>query len=132
MNLACPEGYAPDKATLERAKRIAAETGSKLEIVRDPIDASKDADILYTDVWVSMGEESEREKRLKIFQGYQINSKLLSVAAKDAVVMHCLPAHRGLEITDDVIEGDQSIVWQQGENKLYGAVGLLEFFLRGD
>jgi ornithine carbamoyltransferase len=132
MNLACPNGHDPDKATLERAEKIAAETGSKLEIVRKPVDAARDADVLYTDVWVSMGEESEREERLKIFQGYQINSELLSLAEKDAVVMHCLPAHRGLEITDDVIEGNQSIVWAQGENKLYGAIGLLDFFLRGD
>jgi ornithine carbamoyltransferase len=78
-----------------------------------------------------MGEEKEREERLKTFQGFQINADLLSLAAKDAVVMHCLPAHRGLEITDDVIEGDQSIVWAQGENKLYGAIGLLDFFLGG-
>jgi ornithine carbamoyltransferase len=131
MNLACPEGHDPDKAILERAKRIASETGSKLQIVHNPKEAAKDADVLYTDVWVSMGEEKEREERLKTFQGFQINADLLSLAAKDAVVMHCLPAHRGLEITDDVIEGNQSIVWAQGENKLYGAIGLLDFFLGG-
>ena len=127
MRLACPEGYDPDKTILERAKRIANETGSKLQIVRNPKVAAKDADVLYTDVWVSMGEEKEREERLKTFHGYQINKNLLSLAVKDAVVMHCLPAHRGLEITDDVIEGNQS----QGENKLYGAIGLLDFFLGG-
>jgi len=132
MNLACPEGYDPDGKILKQAQKIALETGSKLEIVRSPEIASKDADILYTDVWVSMGEEKEKEKRLKTFKGYQINSDLLSIAAEDAVVMHCLPAHRGLEITDDVIEGKQSIVWLQGENKLYGAIGLLNYFLGGD
>jgi ornithine carbamoyltransferase len=132
MRLACPEGHDPDKGILERAKKIAVGTGSKLQIVRNPADAAKGADVLYTDVWVSMGEEKEREERLKTFQAYQINAKLLSLADKDAVVMHCLPAHRGLEITDDVIEGDQSVVWAQGENKLYGAIGLLDFFLGGD
>ncbi len=132
MNLACPEGYDPDGKILKQAQKIALETGSKLEIVRSPEIASKDADILYTDVWVSMGEEKEKEERLKTFKGYQINSDLLSIAAEDAVVMHCLPAHRGLEITDDVIEGKQSIVWLQGENKLYGAIGLLNYFLGGD
>jgi ornithine carbamoyltransferase len=131
MNLACPEGHDPDKTILARAKEIAAETGSKLRIVRNPADAAKGADVLYTDVWVSMGEESEREARLKTFKGYQINADLLALAAKDALVMHCLPAHRGLEITDDVIEGEQSIVWAQGENKMYGAIGLLDFFLGG-
>jgi ornithine carbamoyltransferase len=131
MNLACPEGYDPDKKILKQAEQIAKETGSKIKIVRSPEAASKDADVLYTDVWVSMGQESEKERRLKTFKDYQINSDLLSMAADDAVVMHCLPAHRGLEITDDVIEGKQSIVWLQGENKLYGAIGLLNYFLGG-
>ena len=90
----------------------------------------KDADILYTDVWVSMGEETEKEKRMKAFEGYQINTQLLKLAKGDASVMHCLPAHRGLEITDDVIEGSHSIVWQQAGNKLPGAAGVLEFFLK--
>ncbi len=131
MNLACPEGYDPNGTILKKAEKIAAETGSKLRIVRNPTQAAKDADILYTDVWVSMGQENEREERLHTFKGYQINADLLALAAKDAVVMHCLPAHRGLEITDDVIEGDQSIVWAQGENKLYGAIGLFDFYLGG-
>ena len=129
MTAACPEGYHPNDAILEKAKEIAEKTGSKIKVVQNPKDAAKDADILYTDVWVSMGEEEEKQKRLKAFKGYQINSELLNVAAKDAVVMHCLPAHRGLEITDEVIEGKQSIVWAQGENKLYGATGILDFFM---
>jgi ornithine carbamoyltransferase len=99
-------------------------------VSHDPIQAAKDADLLYTDVWVSMGDEASKEKRMKDFNGYQINDDLLKVAKKDASVMHCLPAHRGLEITDDVIEGKQSIVWQQGENKLYGAASVLEWLLR--
>jgi len=132
MNLACPDGYDPDKKILKQAEDVAKETGSNLRIVRSPEVAAKDADILYTDVWVSMGEEKEKEQRLKTFKEYQINTDLLSLAANDAVVMHCLPAHRGLEITDEVIEGKQSIVWLQGENKLYGAIGLLNYFLGGN
>jgi ornithine carbamoyltransferase len=131
MNLACPKGYDPNSTILKTAEGIANETGSKIKIVRSPEDAARDADVLYTDVWVSMGQESEREERLKTFRGFQINSELLSIASEDAIVMHCLPAHRGLEITDDVIEGKQSVVWLQGENKLYGAAGLLDFYLEG-
>ncbi len=98
-----------------------------VKMVDDPKNAASGADVLYTDVWVSMGEEKERSRRLQAFSAFQINSELLDRAARDAVVMHCLPAQRGLEITDDVIEGDQSIVWQQGENKLYGAAATLDW-----
>ena len=129
MVAACPNGYHPDKGIFEKAKKIAKKTGVELKIVKSPKDAAQEADILYTDVWVSMGEEKEKARRLKAFKGYQINSALVKAAAKDAIVMHCLPAHRGLEITDDVIEGKQSVVWTQGENKLYGAAGILDFFL---
>jgi ornithine carbamoyltransferase len=127
MNVACPEGYDPDAAILAKAQSLAKENGAKLAVTRKTSEAVKDADVLYTDVWVSMGEDAEREKRMRAFQGYQINSTLLRTANRDAVVMHCLPAHRGLEITDDVIEGEQSIVWQQGANKLYSAASVLEF-----
>jgi ornithine carbamoyltransferase len=130
MNVACPEGYDPDAAILAKAQNLAKENGAKLAVTTKPTEAVKGADVLYTDVWVSMGEDAEREKRMKAFQGYQINSTLLKAANRDAVVMHCLPAHRGLEITDDVIEGEQSIVWQQGANKLYGAASVLEFCLK--
>ena len=129
MSVACPKGYEPDKEILQRANEIGKANGVKLSIVRKPKEAVEDADVLYTDVWVSMGEEKERRKRMKAFRGYQINAELLRAAAGDAVVMHCLPAHRGLEITDDVIEGRQSIVWSQGENKLYGAAAILDFLL---
>ena len=130
MNVACPEGYEPDKTILGKAQDLARESNAKLTVTRKPSDAAKGADVLYTDVWVSMGEDAERDKRMKAFQGYQINSALLKTAKPDAVVMHCLPAHRGLEITDDVIEGEQSIVWQQGANKLYGAASVLELCLK--
>ncbi len=127
---ACPKGYEPNAAILSKAQEIAKGTGSKLRVVTDPKEAAAGADVLYTDVWVSMGEEKEAKKRMKAFKGYQINAKLLSLAKKDAVVMHCLPAHRGLEITDDVIEGKQSVVWQQAENKLYGAAAILDLLMK--
>ena len=130
MNVACPEGYDPDAAILVKAQSLAKENDAKLTITRRPTEAVKGADVLYTDVWVSIGEDAEREKRMKAFQGYQINSALLKAANPDAVIMHCLPAHRGLEITDDVIEGTQSIVWQQGANKLYSAASVLELCLK--
>jgi len=130
MNVACPEGYDPDPAILARARNLVGEDDVKLTIMREPSKAVKDADVLYTDVWVSMGEDSEEKQRMKAFQGYQVNAALLKGAKRDAVVMHCLPAHRGLEITEDVIEGDQSIVWQQGANKLYSAASVLEYCLK--
>ena len=120
----------PDVTRLSNTGSLGFSVQARVSVVRKPNEAAKSSDVLYTDVWVSMGEEKERQKRLRAFKGYQINSKLLQVAAQDAVVMHCLPAHRGLEITDDVIEGKQSIVWQQGENKLYGAAGILDFFCK--
>ena len=131
MSVACPKGYEPDKAILQKAKKIAKANGAMVElsILRKPKEAAQNADIVYTDVWISMGEEKERKKRIKAFRDYQINAGLLRTAAGDAVVMHCLPAHRGLEITDDVIEGKQSIVWAQGENKLYGAAAILDFLV---
>ena len=129
MVAACPEGYHPDQGILKSAKQISSKTGGSIRVVEDPEEAAKGADILYSDVWVSMGEEEEKEAKQKIFKGYQINATLLKIAAKDASVMHCLPAYRGLEITDDVMEGPQSIIWQQGENKMHGAAAILDFFL---
>lgn len=129
ISVACPRGYEPNDKILAHAQRRAKDSGSSVVLTNDPAVAANGADILYTDVWISMGEEAETEKRMKVFAGFQINSELLKVAKSDAAVMHCLPAHRGLEITDDVIEGSQSIVWQQAANKLYGAAGVLDFFL---
>jgi ornithine carbamoyltransferase len=128
--VACPAGYEPNATILREAENTARSGGGNIDVSHDPSEAAKDADLLYTDVWVSMGDEASKEKRMKDFNGYQINQDLLKAAKKDASVMHCLPAHRGLEITDDVIEGKQSIVWQQGENKLYGAASVLEWLLR--
>jgi len=124
--LACPEDYWPDKNILDRAKK---EAKSKIEIVKEPKEAAKGADVLNTDVWASMGQEGEAEKRKKAFQGYQINADLLKLAKKDAIVMHCLPAHRGEEITDEVMEGPNSVVFDQAENRLHVQKVILEKLL---
>ncbi len=128
MKAACPPEYQPSDHIVKNALELAKSTGSQISIVNNPQEAAIDADILYTDVWVSMGEDIEKEQRIKAFQGYQINSTLLETAATKAVVMHCLPAHCGLEITEDVLEGSRSTVWSQAENKLYSAAGILDFF----
>ncbi|HYY92049.1 MAG TPA: hypothetical protein VE955_08675 [Candidatus Dormibacteraeota bacterium] len=129
ISVACPEGYEPNREIFKQAQNSTS-AGGTVEIVHTPSEAALEADVLYTDVWVSMGDEASKEQRMRDFNGFQINSDLLSVAKRDASVMHCLPAHRGLEITDDVIEGKHSIVWEQGENKLYGAAAVLEWLLR--
>jgi ornithine carbamoyltransferase len=129
MHVAAPGGYKPNPDMLLKATGIAAKTGARIRIFDRPEEAAAGADILYTDVWVSMGEEGEETMKLAAFQGYQINADLLRVAADDALVMHCLPAHRGLEITNDVIEGPRSIVWRQAENKMYGAAAILDYLL---
>jgi ornithine carbamoyltransferase len=130
VTIACPEGYEPDSKVYGLSRSVAKKSGADVEVVRDPKKAVESADVVYTDVWVSMGDEAEKEKRMRAFRGYQVNAALMKAAPKDAVVMHCLPAHRGLEITDDVLEGKQSVAWQEGENKLYGAAATLEFVCR--
>ncbi|MDA4132437.1 MAG: ornithine carbamoyltransferase [Thaumarchaeota archaeon] len=129
ISVACPKTYHPNESIIAQAQSVAKSTGSTIEITDDPTKAAFDADVVYTDVWVSMGEEAEKERRLRAFRGYQVNSKLLEVAKPDVSVMHCLPAHRGLEITDDVIEGPHSIVWKQGQNKIYGAAAILDWLV---
>ena len=129
MTAACPSGYEPDAGILVAARGIAKESGSTIQVVDDPVGAVERADIVYTDVWVSMGQEKEQDKREKVFRLYQVNSALVGHAKKDAVVMHCLPAHRGLEITDEVIDGPQSIVFDQAENRLHAQKAILSRFL---
>jgi ornithine carbamoyltransferase len=119
LTVTTPREYGVDDDVLDRAAAI----GTPPRIVDDPDAAVADADVVYTDVWVSMGEEDEREEKLQAFEGYQVNADLL--AGSDALVMHCLPAHRGEEITDEVVESDRSIVWQQAENRLHAQAGLL-------
>lgn len=116
---ATPKGHEPNKRIVEIAKKIAKKSGAKIKGMSNPKEAAKNADVIYTDVWVSMGEESIREEKLKVFKGMQVNKSLIKKAKKDVIVMHCLPAHRGEEITDDVIEGKHSVVFDQAENRLY-------------
>ena len=114
--LCSPSGYEPDQRTMENAKKAGI---SKIELLTDPKTAVKDADVVYTDVWASMGMEAEARARRKVFLPYQVNSELMAHAGKNALVMHCLPAHRGDEITDDVIDGPQSIVLDEAENRMH-------------
>ena len=123
--VACPAGYEPDAELTEEAKKIAAETGSKIEILRDPKGAVKGADVIYTDVWVSMGEEKEKEEKERLFWPYQVNSELVNAAKDDCIVMHCLPAHRGYEITDEVVDGPHSVVFDEAENRLHAQKAVL-------
>lgn len=122
FRLACPEGYEPDAGVLEEA----AKSGSgKVEILRDPGAAATDADVLYTDVWTSMGQEAESQLRRVAFEGYQVNAGLLAKAKRDAIVMHCLPAHRGEEISGEVVDGPQSVVLEQAENRLHAQKAIM-------
>lgn len=121
MNMVCasPKGYQPNPQIVSQAKADAAITGCTVTVQEDMEDAAKNADVLYTDVWASMGEESEREVRKKALHAYQINQHLVELARPDVMVLHCLPAHRGEEITDDVIEGTHSAVFDEAENRLH-------------
>ena len=121
MDMVCasPKGYQPDPMVLKQAQEDAVQTGCTISVEEDIAKAVKGADVLYTDVWTSMGQEAEREIRLKALHDYQINSELLKAANPAAIVLHCLPAHRGEEITEEVLEGPQSFVWDQAENRLH-------------
>jgi len=129
MVISCPKGFEPEKSAVASATKLAENSGGSVELIRDPKKAVDGADIVYTDVWVSMGQEKAAKQKERKFKPYQLNDKLLSKAGSNVSVMHCLPAHRGLEITDDVLEGSSSIVWKQGENKLHGARAVLAAFL---
>jgi ornithine carbamoyltransferase len=127
LRVACPPGYAPDQSFVECLR----ETNRGL-LTDDPIAAVRDADVIYTDTWTSMGQESESVARRRDFNGFQVNTALLTQAGTEAVVMHCLPAHRGEEITDDVIDGPRSIVLQQAENRLHAQKAVMIWLLRPD
>ena len=121
MDMVCasPKGYQPDPMVLKQAREDAVQTDCNISVEEDIVKAVQGADVLYTDVWTSMGQEAEREIRLKALHDYQINSELLKAANPGAIVLHCLPAHRGEEITEEVLEGPQSFVWDQAENRLH-------------
>lgn len=126
LKLACPKGFAPDRDVLGRA---AARPGAEIILSHDPVEAVSDADVVNTDVWASMGQEDEAETRKQVFMPFQVNAGLMAHAAEDAIVMHCLPAHRGEEITGEVLEGGQSVVWDQAENKLHMHKAVLDVLI---
>ena len=126
LALACPRGCEPDPDVLRKAMASARD---KISILKNPGEAMSGADVVYTDVWVSMGQEKDAAKKKRKFKNYQLNNKLLSYAKKDAIVLHCMPAHRGEEITDNVIDGTRSAVFDQAENRLHSQKALLEFLL---
>ncbi|MDI6765775.1 MAG: ornithine carbamoyltransferase [Bacteroidota bacterium] len=118
--VACtPKGYEPDKNVFKAASAAAKKMSSTVQIINDPKEAVKHADVIYTDVWASMGQEAEKEERMKNFKSYQVNKKLFSLAKSDAIFMHCLPAHRGEEVTNDVIDSKNSVVFDEAENRLH-------------
>jgi len=126
LTAATPEAYRPRAEIVEAARRIAEGTGASIQFTVAPEQAAKGADALYTDVWVSMGDEAERAQREQAFSGYQVNARLLGLAAREAVVLHDLPAHRGQEITDEVLDGPHSAAWDQAENRLHAQKAILE------
>lgn len=125
VRVATPEGYGPQPHIVELARAAAAASGARLEIGNDPASAVGGADVVYTDVWTSMGQEAEYERRRRAFQGFQVNAALLARAKPDAIVLHDLPAHRGEEVTDEVIDGPQSAVFEQAENRLHAQKAVL-------
>jgi ornithine carbamoyltransferase len=126
LTLACPEGYGPASSVVEKSGALNTQ---HIAITSDPFEAVKNADVIYTDVWASMGQESEQRLRKKVFKPFQVNADLVGRAKKDAVVMHCLPAHRGEEISEEVLEGERSIVWDQAENKMHMHKAILEILM---
>jgi len=129
MSIATPPNHQPSAEIAQKANELAQRSSSKIWYTDDPSEAAEGADILYTDVWVSMGQDAEQAQRMMDFEGFQINDELLAKAKSDAVVMHCLPAHRGLEITADVLDGPKSIAWKQADYKFHGAKGILASLL---
>jgi ornithine carbamoyltransferase len=129
ITLACPKGYEPNPEVVSRAKEEGKRSGCKVEVTDDLKKAVKEADIIYTDVWASMGKEKEHDKRLKIFKPYQVNTKLIKEAKDDYLFMHCLPAHRGEEVTDEVADSKNSVIFDQAENRLHTQKALLALIM---
>ena len=129
LRLACPKGYEPNREILDKALSDSCGT---ISVTNDPHEAVQDADVIYTDVWASMGQEREQNMRKEVFGPFQVNTDLIRGAAPDAIVMHCLPAHRGEEISEQVLEGPQSVVWDQAENKMHMHKAILEALIMGN
>ncbi len=132
LSIATPKGYEPDEAIVREGMDAARKTGGTMSFSNNPVEAGKGADIIYTDVWTSMGQEKEYKKRLKDFKGFQINKKLVSNAKKSCLIMHCLPAHRGEEITDEVLDGANSIILDQAENRMHVQKAILLLLVKND
>ena len=130
--IASPPGYELPPAVVALGRHLAAASGTTITITRDPRDAVREADVIYTDVWTSMGQEAEAEQRRAVFPPYQVNAQLLTGARPDAIVMHCLPAHRGEEITDEVADGPQAVIFAQAENRLHAQKAVLTYLLRNE
>jgi len=130
VRIAHPESYAPDAAVVADAERIAATTGGSISLLHDPVEAVTGADVVVTDTWVSMGKEDEKAERVAVFGDYTVDAGLMALAADDAVFLHCLPAYRGLEVTADVIDGPQSVIWDEAENRLHAQKALLALVMR--
>jgi len=131
IRVATPPGYEPDPQFVADAREIAEETGAEIVLLNDPHEAVAGADAVYTDAWVSMGQEQEESERSRIFPPYQVNAQLVAEAAPHAVFMHCLPAHRGLEVTDEVMDSEQSVIFEQAENRLHVQKAILYLLLGG-
>ncbi|HWL65936.1 MAG TPA: ornithine carbamoyltransferase [Actinomycetota bacterium] len=129
VRIACPEGFEPFPQVVERCKELSASNGGHLSVGNVVAEAATGADVLYTDVWTSMGKEGEADSRKAEFERFQINPQVIAMADPDAIVMHCLPAHRGEEISADVIDGPRSVVWDQAENRLYAQMALLDWLI---
>jgi ornithine carbamoyltransferase len=130
IRVASPAGYEPAKDMVKKAEELSKAAKTQVVITGSPQDAARDADVIYTDVWTSMGQEAESQKRIKDFQGFQINQGLVKLAKKDCIVMHCLPAHRGEEITDEVMDGPSSVVFDEAENRLHAQKGILALLMQ--
>jgi ornithine carbamoyltransferase len=126
MSVACPQGYEPNEKIVSNALEMAKKSGSIIEITNDPVQAVKDADVIVTDVWTSMGMEAEQEERLNSFKPYQVNSELCMHAKQDYIFLHCLPAHRGEEVTAEIIDGPHSVVFDEAENRLHAQKAILK------
>jgi ornithine carbamoyltransferase len=130
LRIATPENYAPDADVTADAKRVAKETRAKIELFSDPREAVEDVQAVYTDSWTSMGFEAEEKVRKEVFKPYQVNRKLMALAGRDSLFMHCLPAHRGYEVTDEVLDGSRSVVLDQSENRMYVQKAILHTLYR--
>jgi ornithine carbamoyltransferase len=130
FSIACPEGYEPSKIVIEKASSDAKQTGSRITITHDPYEAARNSDIIYADVWVSMGQEKEKEEKARIFKPYQVNMDIFSIADPEAIFMHCLPAHRGEEVTDEVCDHPRSVIFDEAENRLHAQKALMVLLIK--